>query len=74
MRAIWIIAKRDLFSMFTSLKGYVVMTLLLLLFGVFFFFHLKGSSEASMRDMLASLKSASEACAERIEVRIKPMD
>jgi len=51
MKQIYLIARRDLVSMFTSLRGYVVMSLVMLLFGVFFYFHLKGSNEASMRDM-----------------------
>jgi ABC-2 type transport system permease protein len=51
MRAIWTIARRDLQSLFLSLKAYVVTTLLLLIFGLFFYLDLAESKEASMRDM-----------------------
>jgi ABC-2 type transport system permease protein len=51
VRAILWIAVRDLQSLFLSLKAYVVMTLLLLMFGVFFFLDLADSKEASMRRM-----------------------
>ena len=54
MRAVLSIAWRDLQSLFLSLKAYVVITLLLMLFGGFFYMVLADPSpqkEASMRDM-----------------------
>lgn len=51
MRAVLWIAWRDLQALFLSLKAYVVITLLLMLFGGFFYLLLADAKEASMRDM-----------------------
>ena len=51
MKAVLSIAWRDLQALFLSLKAYVVITLLLGLYGFFFYFLLAESKEASMRDM-----------------------
>ena len=51
MRAVMWIAWRDLQALFLSLKAYVVITLLLGLFGVFFYLLIADAKEASMRDM-----------------------
>lgn len=51
MSAMLSIAWRDLQALFLSLKAYVVITLLLLLFGVFFYLLMADAKEASMRDM-----------------------
>jgi len=51
VRKTFSIAARDLQSLFFSLRAYVVITLVMLLFGVFFYLNLADSKEASMRDM-----------------------
>lgn len=49
------IARRDLGAMFSSLRGYVVLSMLMLLFGVFFYFHLRSSEEATLREMFSAM-------------------
>lgn len=55
MRHVITIARRDLSAMFSSLRGYVVLSMLLLLFGVFFYFHLRSSDEATLREMFSAM-------------------
>jgi ABC-2 type transport system permease protein len=51
VRKILAIAYRDLQSLFFSLRAYVVITILMLLFGIFFYLHLSEAKEATMREM-----------------------
>jgi ABC-2 type transport system permease protein len=55
VRAVLSIAWRDLQALFLSLKAYVVITLLLMLFGVFFYLLIADQKEASMRDMFRTM-------------------
>lgn len=55
MRAVLSIAWRDLQALFLSLKAYVVITLLLMLYGVFFYLLIADAKEATMRDMFRTM-------------------